>query len=136
MSASDYTPEVFTLTDRVAAAFLRGDIEYARELINGARLTWEATGRESVARELRQARDFDVTFHHEADVYFQTKDGLRVLGKIEPKRHWPVVWKRACHGKHDFARLDSPPNFEPREVRTYEYSGERADDGRPIYREV
>lgn len=76
-------------------------------------------------------------FERTADVYFETKDGLRVLGKIEPRGFWPMVWKRAARSKRrGLMAEDAQPSFEPIEIRTYERSPERAQDGRPVYVEI
>jgi hypothetical protein len=133
--STDYTPEVFTLANRVAAAFMREDPEYARELINNERLRWEAAGRDQHRRDVEKCRDAEMEFERTANVYFETKDGLRVLGEIEPRGHWPRIWKRACRVKRT-GLIEDTPGFEPIEVRTYERSADRAKDGRPVYIEA
>lgn len=136
MSASEYTPEVFSLSERIAAAFMRGDAEYSRELINEARKRWETEGRYQQQRDAEKKHDLDLEFYRRAEVYFETKDGLRVLGSIESRHGWPHVWKRACRRAYDEVRFNAGANYESIEVRNYELQSERAKDGRPVYLET
>ena len=133
--SDDYTPEVYTLANRVAAAFMRGDPGVARELINDARLKWEAEGRDQQRRAVEKFRDAEAATHRKANAYFETKDGMRVPGEVSVDGHWPYVWKRACRDR-TFVLTVGPQDFGPIEVRTYELSHERARDGRPVYVEV
>lgn len=135
--STDYTPEVFMLTDRVAAAFMREDVEGARRLINSERLRWEARGRDQHRRELEVSIDQDAREALKANVYFESRDGLRAVGVIDLGVHgdWPLVWHRACKVKRTGLAEDSLL-LEKRELRIYKLTGERAKDGRPIYVEA
>jgi hypothetical protein len=127
---------VFSLVDRVAAALLKGNPGQARELVNTARACWLAEGRDQCRRELELARDFELDLERRANVWFETKDGITMLGEIDSNRYWPPIWKRACRPSPRAVSCDEVPYFDEIAVRTYERSGRRAEDGRPIYVEI
>jgi hypothetical protein len=129
---------VFALVDQVAAALPRDDPNFARELVDIARLRWVAEGRDQCRRELELARDFELDLKRRANVWFETKDGLTMLGEIDSNKYWPPIWKRACRPSRPphAVSCDEVPCFDFIEVRTYARSSRRAEDGRPIYVEV
>jgi hypothetical protein len=127
---------VFALVNRVAAALLRDDPNLARELVDTARLRWVTEGHDQCRRELELARDFELEIKGRANVWFETKDGLTMLGEIDSNKYWPPIWKRACRPPPRAVSCDEVPCFDEIAVRTYERSSRRAEDGRPIYVEV
>lgn len=127
-------PEDFTLVDRLAAAFMRNDIEGAREIVASERVRWERQGAESEQESQRKAVEIQWDFEQRCNAWFETKDGLRVKDKIEGGKWMPYVRKRACY-RTVHGVLDDPPTYDPIEVRTYEHQGNERD-GLPIYREI
>lgn len=131
-------PEVYTLVDRMAAAFMRNDIRYARELADDFRNDCAREGRDEVRQELRRQAEDQMEWHREADAWFVTKDGLKTKDRIKSAvGYYPPCWQRACRkAPSDFVTATAAPcNFEPIEVRTYRCDG-CGKDGLPIYQEV
>jgi len=123
--------------DRVAAAFCRDDIGYARAIIDDARTSWIADGAAQERMDRAKKIQLDLEFYDSCDAWFETCDGFLVRDKITSGNGYPPpVWKRACRKPHiSFLASDAAPNFTPIPVRTYEHDG-YAQDGLPIYREV
>lgn len=134
MNKPQLDPEDFTLVDRMAAAFMRNDIEGAREIVASERICWERQGAESEQESRRKAVEIQWEFEQRCNAYFETKDGLRVKDKIDGGKYMPYAWKRACRPTFHVV-LDDPPDFDPIEVRTYERQGNERD-GLPIFREI
>jgi hypothetical protein len=122
----------------MAAAFMRVDASYARELADEFRKRCEAEGREKERREMVRRAQYDMEVYREGDAWFVTKDGLKTKDKIKPSLgHSPPEWQRACHkSPGDFVvAMDAPCNYEPIEIRTYRRE-EWGKDGLPVYKEV
>ena len=122
----------------MAAAFMLNDTKYALELIDSARLGWEANGCQQERESLERHRKMEMEVMREADVWFQTKDGLMVKQKIgkDNMTRFPPEWKRQCMtDRSDFMPIGGLSNTcEPIRIRIYRRE-ENAKDGRPIYRE-
>lgn len=125
-------PEDFTLVDRLVAALYRGELERAREFVAEQRKAWELKAAEDEAASRSSAtkarRELENVW------WFETKDGLRVKGRIAGSGTIPPVWMRACRPKLSEHSIESKiPDLI--EVRTYEHQDfER--DGLPVFREV
>lgn len=132
----DYPDEVRQLRDRIGAAFMRGEMDYALDLINAERLLWEAKGRDQERRGNEKYRDQEAEVVRSAKVYFETRDGLRSAEKIGVPGHWPYRYNRPCIPKSFGLAGIALPHSLHYEVRTYELSSQRAKDGRPVYLEV
>lgn len=136
--SSAYTPEVFTLVDRVAAAFMRNEISYARELVNEARLQWESDGRREEKRERRSMADVEMFSLREGNCWFHTKDGLRSKERMINSTRFPGFppeWKRPCTSTISALVSDAEDlNSHHREIRTY-FLSRYGPDGLPIYTE-
>lgn len=136
MSTNSMPPEVFTLVDRMAAAFMRNDIRYARELADEFRQDCESVGRRDERRALVRRAHEEMAIYRQGDAWFVTKDGLKTKDNITNSRgDYLPVWKRACHKVpgHVFAS-DEPCRYEPIEVRSYLLT-EWGQDGLPVYEE-
>jgi len=128
--------ESYGLVDRLAAAFMRGDIECARDIADDFLRRCEARGYRKKEEDLAgQSRD-EMRFSREANAWFETKDGLMCVKMIESSQGvFPQIWKLACHTQESIKDFEAPPAYKPIEVRTYEFK-RRHKDGRPIYTEI
>jgi hypothetical protein len=91
--STEMTPEVFTLVDRMAAAFMREDVHYARELVNEFRRRCESDGRREERRSLERRAADEMQIFREGDAWFVTKDGLRTKDRIKDSRGYLPVWQ-------------------------------------------
>lgn len=133
--SAEMTPEVFTLVDRMAAAFMRDDVRYARELVNEFRQRCESDGRRAERRSLERKAQEEMLAFREGEAWFVTKDGLKTKDRIKGSQGYLPVWKRACRkNRHEPLATDAPMSYEPIEIRIYELT-EWAQDGLPIYEE-
>lgn len=139
---SEYPEEVTTLVNRLAAAFMRGDAAFARELVNDERLGWEEAGRDKEVTDRQKTEQLRLEYEGRANALFVTKDGLEVVQVIEVMQvksgfqYPPAEWKRPCERKN-YAPMakDADMSFEPIPIRRYRYEGQRRD-GLPVFKEV
>jgi hypothetical protein len=122
------------LRDRIAAALYRGDAQYACSLIELHNEDIEREIRSKVHSEMAAKRDREMQMTRQATVYFRTRDGLMVPDQIKANGEWPPVWHRPCEVPVSGIFCSGHDKTET-EVRTYELSRHRADNGAPIYNE-
>jgi len=131
-----------TVVDRIAAALMHGDTNRAYLLANDFYVKAKEEGDKAAKKQMkdwaedenRRAAEFG---HGKAE--FRTKDGLICVDKLSlsQNQHYIPVWKRACRVKQ-VGLMDMNPTaaYEPIEVRTYEFEGERTRNGLPVYNEA
>ena len=131
--------EAETLTNRLAAAFIRNDTEYAfvlaQQAISAAFQEGadqaNKTARDYAEEENRRRAEFD---HGEAE--FQTRDGLVARDRLSISRvsPYPRIWKRQCITE-PCVSIDCTPSHEAIPIRVYELTG-ISPRGLPLYVEL
>jgi hypothetical protein len=127
--------EADVLVDTIAAALYRGDRPYAIELAEDYSKACEERGYDAAHNDIRKAIDDLAEYEGEHQVWFHTKDGLRVLGRIAFSNGWPREWKRPCCTRPSLAVDDVSACLKAVDVRTYHFMS-RAQDGKPVYVEL
>jgi len=124
------------LLHRLAAAFMRDDVDFARKLVEQEIEEAVDRGRHLERDKIREAHYEELRFQHSCNAWFVTKDEIRVKQRIGAYKQLPLIWKRPCRIRRpSLLEVAATPETTGIETRNYELIGIDTSDCLPIYEE-
>lgn len=126
------------LLHRLAAAFMRDDVDFARKLVEQEIDEAVDRGRHLEKDKMRDANHEELKWQRSCNAWFVTKDGIRTKQRIDADvdKALPYAWKRPCRMRRPLLTdLCASRDIIGIETRSYTLTGIDSSDCLPIYEE-